>query len=196
MDGFSNNSDWVGITIDSKNDDYNGYFFAVNASGTRMDVALSGQWDYDHTWNPVWDVQIAINDSGWNAEFMLPLAVFQFENKPNMEWGISFERSIHRLQETVDWPGRSKSIRGLILPLGVLRGLNNIPTSNQLEIIPYALAGYSNKIHRDIGLDMRYGLTSNSVMKLTFNPDFGQVEADPSVSVSYTHLTLLTNREV
>ena len=28
---------------------------------------------------------------------------------------------------------------------------------------------------------MRYGLTSNSVMKITFNPDFGQVEADPSV---------------
>ena len=181
MDGFSNNSDWVGITIDSKNDDYNGYFFAVNASGTRMDVALSGQWDYDPTWNPVWDVQIAFNDSGWTAEFMLPFAVFQFENKTNMEWGISFERSIHRLQENVDWPGRSKSVRGLILPLGVLRGLNNIPTSNQLEIIPYALAGYSNKIHTDIGLDMRYGLTSNSVMKLTFNPDFGQVEADPSV---------------
>ncbi len=181
MDGFSNNSDWVGITIDSKNDDYNGYFFAVNASGTRMDVALSGERDYDPTWNPVWDVQIEFNDNGWTAEFKLPLAVFQFENKTDMEWGISFERSIHRLQESVDWPGRSKSVRGLILPLGILSGLNNISTSKQLEIMPYVLAGYSNKTHMNIGLDMRYGLTSNSVMKLTFNPDFGQVEADPSV---------------
>ena len=181
MDGFANNSDWVGVTIDSKDDDYNGYFFAVNASGVIMDVALSGEWDYDPTWNPVWDVGISFNESGWHAEFKLPLAVFQFENKPNMQWGISFERAIHRLQERVDWPGRSKSVRGLILPLGVLSGLSNIPTPNQLEVIPYALAGYSNKTHQDIGLDMRYGLTSNSVMKITFNPDFGQVEADPSV---------------
>ncbi|GIS53780.1 hypothetical protein Ct9H90mP29_08220 [bacterium] len=79
MDGFANNSDWVGVTIDSKNDDYNGYFFAVNASGVIMDVALSGEWDYDPTWNPVWDVDIAFNDSGWTAEFKLPFAVFQFE---------------------------------------------------------------------------------------------------------------------
>ena len=181
MDGFANNSDWVGVTIDSKNDDYNGYFFAVNASGVIMDVALSGEWDYDPTWNPVWDVDIAFNDSGWTAEFKLPFAVFQFENKPDMEWGIEFERSIHRLQERVGWPGRSKSIRGLILPLGVLSGINNIPTPKQLEVIPYGLTGYSDKTHGNIGLDMRYGLTSNSMMKLTFNPDFGQVEADPSV---------------
>ena len=181
MDGFANNSDWVGVTIDSKNDDYNGYFFAVNASGVIMDVALSGEWNYDPTWNPVWDVNIAFNDTGWAAEFKLPFAVFQFENKPDMEWGIEFERSIHRLQERVGWPGRSKSIRGLILPLGVLRGINNIPTPNQLEVIPYALTGYSDEAHNNIGLDMRYGLTSNSVVKITFNPDFGQVEADPSV---------------
>ena len=181
MDGFANNSDWVGITVDSKNDDYNGYFFAVNASGVRMDVALSGERDYDPTWNPVWDVSIAFNEAGWAAEFKLPFAIFQFENNQDMEWGISFERSIHRLQERVEWPGRPKSVRGLILPLGVLRGINNIPTPNLLEIIPYALGGYSDKVHRNFGLDMRYGLTSNSMMKLTFNPDFGQVEADPSV---------------
>ena len=41
MDGFGNNSDWMGVTIDSKNDDYNGYFCGVNASGAIIDVALS-----------------------------------------------------------------------------------------------------------------------------------------------------------
>ena len=33
----------------------------------------------------------------------------------------------------------------------------------------------------DVGVDARYGLSSSSVFNLTFNPDFGQVEADPSV---------------
>ena len=78
MDGFANNSDWVGVTIDSKNDDYNGYFFAVNASGVILDVALSGEWDYDPTWNPVWDVSISFNKSGWHAEFKLPLAAVSY----------------------------------------------------------------------------------------------------------------------
>src|SRR5690606_21880817 len=31
------------------------------------------------------------------------------------------------------------------------------------------------------GLDLRYGLSSNLTLSATFNPDFGQVEADPSV---------------
>ena len=181
MDGFSNKSDWLGITIDSRNDDYNGYFFAVNASGSRMDVVLSGDDEYDPTWDPVWNVAIAFSDSGWSAEFKLPLAIFQFENKTNMEWGIAFERMIHRLQETVDWPGKPKSVRGLILPLGVLVGLSEIPNPNQIEFLPYLLSGGNKKLKSSVGLDLRYGLSSNNIMKITINPDFGQVEADPSV---------------
>jgi len=181
MDGFSNNSDWLGITIDSKNDDYNGYFVAVNASGAKMDVALAGNNEYDPTWDAVWDVAINFKDNGWAAEFALPFAIFQFEHKDNMEWGISFERFIHRLQETVEWPGKSKSTRGIIRPLGVLKGLENIPDPKQLELMPYSLLGYSKIFKSNFGLDLRYGLTSNAIMKITVNPDFGQVEADPSV---------------
>ncbi len=181
MDGFSNKSDWMGVTIDSRNDDYNGYFFAVNASGAKMDVALSGDDEYDPTWDPVWDAAISFNQTGWSVEFKLPLAIFQFENRNNMDWGIGFERMIHRLQETVDWPGKSKASRGIILPLGILSGLNNIPNPKQLEIMPYLLTGFSDKTGTNYGFDLRYGLTSNTVMKITVNPDFGQVEADPSV---------------
>ena len=181
MEGFSNKSDWMGITIDSRNDDYNGYFFAVNASGAKMDVILSGDDEYDPTWDPVWEAEISFNDKGWSAEFLLPLAIFQFDNTPNMEWGISFERVIHRLQETVDWPGKPKSVRGIILPLGVLQGLSDIPDPKQLELLPYFLTGGNQNLDNNVGLDLRYGITSNTVMKVTINPDFGQVEADPSV---------------
>ena len=181
MDGFGNNSDWMGVTIDSRDDDYNGYFCAVNASGAIIDVALAGNDEYDPTWNAVWDVAISFNEDGWNAEFQFPFSMFQFDNRPNMVWGISFERMIHRLQETVEWPGKAKSIRGIMLPLGILKGLTNIPNSNQLELVPYLLVGGSNGIDTETGIDIRYGLTSNSLMKVTFNPDFGQVEADPSI---------------
>ena len=181
MDGFGNNSDWMGVTIDSKNDDYNGYFCGVNASGAIIDVALAGADEYDRTWDAVWDVGIAFNEKGWAAEFQFPFSMFQYDNEPNMVWGISFERMIHRLQETVEWPGKKKSVPGIMLPLGVLNGLSNIPNANQLELVPYILVGGSDVLNTELGIDGRYVLTSNAVMKVTFNPDFGQVEADPSV---------------
>jgi len=181
MDGFNNNSDWVGFTIDSRNDNYNGYFIAVNASGVKIDVAVTGDKNYDPSWDAVWDVAVSINEDGWTAEFKLPFAIFQFDNKPDLVWGIEFLRSVHRIQETLMWPGRTKAVRGSVFPLGVLLGLKDIPNPKQLEIIPYTLLGRTSETLIDMGLDLRYRLTPNSIMKMTFNPDFGQVEADPSV---------------
>ena len=181
MEGFNSNSDWVGFSIDSRNDDYNGYFFAVNASGAKIDVSISGHENYDQSWDAVWDVAISFDEDGWTAEFDLPFAMFQFDNIPDLVWGVEFLRGLHRVQETLMWPGRAKAVRGSVFPLGVLLGLENIPDPKQLEIIPYTLLGRSAETRLDLGLDVRYGLTSNSIMKMTFNPDFGQVEADPSV---------------
>ena len=181
MDGFSNNADWVGISIDSKNDDYNGIFFGVNSSGAKIDVAVSGDDQYDLTWDGVWDVSVTLNKKSWTAEFELPLFLFQYENKPNMEWGIQVQRGLHRLQETISWPGKPKTVRGIVLPYGVLKGLYDLPKQSQLEVIPYLLSGKQEDYKLSLGLDARYSLTTNSIMRATINPDFGQVEADPSV---------------
>ena len=96
MEGFNSNSDWVGFSIDSRNDDYNGYFFAVNASGVKIDVSISGHEDYDPSWDAVWDVAVAFDDDGWTAEFDLPFAMFQFDNIPDLVWGVEFLRGILR----------------------------------------------------------------------------------------------------
>ena len=55
--GFDFNSDWVGIGIDSRNDDKTGYWFAVNAAEVQVDVAITGEGygGFDGTWNAVWD---------------------------------------------------------------------------------------------------------------------------------------------
>ncbi|GIT40495.1 MAG: hypothetical protein Ct9H300mP9_3450 [Candidatus Neomarinimicrobiota bacterium] len=70
-----------------------------------------------------------------------------------MVWGIEFLRGIHRVQESLMWPGRPKAVRGSMLPLGVLLGINNIPDPKQLEVIPYTLIGQSTKTRLDMGLD-------------------------------------------
>ena len=68
--GFGNNSDWVGIGIDSRNDDKSGYWFAVNAAEVQLDVAISGSGGhggFDNSWNAVWDSEVLFNDNGWTV---------------------------------------------------------------------------------------------------------------------------------
>tara|TARA_Y100001970_G_C14249233_1_gene870545 strand:+ start:1796 stop:4231 length:2436 start_codon:yes stop_codon:yes gene_type:complete len=180
--GFGDQSDWVGISIDSKNNDYDGYFFALNAAGAKMDVSVSGHMQFDRSWDAVWNSGININENGWTAEFKIPFAVFQFENSKEIIWGIDFIRGHHRTQEVHKWPGHAKTIRGNIYQLGVLVGIKDIPNPKQLELLPFSLNGKKGGSYSyQFGLDARYGITPNSVMKATLNPDFGQVEADPSV---------------
>ena len=182
MDGFASSSDFVGFAIDSRNDDYNGNWFGVNAAGVKIDVSVSGHEEYDPSWDAVWDAAVNINNSGYSVEFMIPFSVFQFENKENQVWGIEFDRHIHKTQEMVRWPGHHKSHVGTVSAFGVLLGIKNIPEPKKVELVPYALSSFSQGGNEyNIGADARYGISSSAVLNATVNPDFGQVAADPSV---------------
>ncbi|MBC8346075.1 MAG: carbohydrate binding family 9 domain-containing protein [Candidatus Marinimicrobia bacterium] len=185
--GFGFNSDWVGIGIDSRNDDKNGYWFAVNAAEVQIDVVISGDGRnaFDNTWDAVWDSKVFHHEKGWSVEFRIPFNIFQFSKEQIQEWGASFQRGYYRTQEEMQWPGRGIGVRGYVPHYGILRGIENIPQPKQLELMPYVLGGETRngtvERTRNFGLDAQYTLSSNSTMNLTFNPDFGQVEADPSV---------------
>ena len=182
MDGFASSADFIGFAIDSKNDDYNGKWFGVNAAGVKIDVNVSGNEEYDRSWDAVWDAAVEVNDRGYTVEIMVPFSVFQFENKIDQVWGISFNRHIHKIQEELIWPGHRKSHVGTVSSFGVLLGIKNIPEPKKLELIPYALSSSNeNEFVYNLGADVRYGVSSNAVINATVNPDFGQVEADPSV---------------
>ena len=75
MDGFASSADYVGFAIDSKNDDYNGKWFGVNAAGVKIDVNVSGNEEYDRSWDAVWDAAVSITDIGYIVEVMVPFSV-------------------------------------------------------------------------------------------------------------------------
>ena len=187
MAGFESNSDWVGFGIDSRNDDKTGYWFAVNAAEVQVDVAISGDGygGFDGTWNAVWDSEVYFHDQGWSVEIRVPFNVFQYDKERIQEWGVTFQRGHFEKQEEVNWPGRAKGVRGIVPHFGILKGIENIPQPKNIEVVPYFLAGRTktneNKNIENIGLDTRYNLNSNTTLNMTFNPDFGQVQADPSV---------------
>ena len=184
MEAFGPHSDWVGVAFDSNNDDRTGYWFAVNPAGSRMDVYVSGEGmkAFDSSWDVVWEFKTAIHDQGWSIEMKIPMSVFQFDANKNEDWGLQVARYIHRLQEEVQWPGRSKGVNGFVPYYGILKGMDNIPSPKKVEILPYVLSGNNDESNvSSTGIDMKYGLSAQSSLNMTINPDFGQVEADPSV---------------
>ena len=186
--GFGNNSDWVGIGIDSRNDDKSGYWFAVNAAEVQLDVAISGSGGhggFDNSWNAVWDSEVLFNDNGWTVEIRLPFNIFEYSSSKVQEWGASFQRGYYNNQEEIHWPGRALGVRGIVPHYGVLQGIEGIPQPKNIEFVPYLLSGQTNSNEtekiQNVGMDVRYNLNSSNMLNMSFNPDFGQVEADPSV---------------
>ena len=189
FEGIERNADWVGIGIDSNNDDKTGYWFALSAAEVQIDVAVDEagrEWDkFDDSWNAVWDGKTSIHSEGWSAEIRIPFNVFQYTKDVVQTWGGTFQRGYFTNQEEIQWPGRPKGVRGYIPHFGIIEGIKNIPQPNNLELVPYLLAGQtqtgSMEQVTNIGLDSRYNINSTTTLNMTFNPDFGQVEADPSV---------------
>ncbi len=83
----------------------------------------------------------------------------------------------------------------MLFNFGELHGIKGLKKSQSLEIMPYALGELKTMEKRpsnpfaskgrtwsgNAGLDAKIGISSNFTLDLTLNPDFGQVESDPSV---------------
>jgi len=185
---IENNSDWIGIGIDSNNDDKTGYWFTLSAAEVQLDASISegkGWGGFDITWNAVWEGKTSLHSYGWSAEIKIPFNVFQFSKNNIQTWGASFQRGYFDKQEEIHWPGRSLGVSGHIPYFGILEGIKGIPQQKNFEFVPYVLSGQTNSDSKEnianIGLDTRSNISSTSTLNMTFNPDFGQVQADPSV---------------
>ena len=188
--------DMVIIEIDSYFDKQTDFAFIAMASGTKGDFFISnGGNNEDDSWNPVWFLQTTIDAQGWCAEMQIPLSQLRFDNKNNEEmvWGLEVQREIYRLQERSHWQLTPRGAPSRINLFGELHGIKNIKPQRQVELMPYVLAsmerfekeeGNPFKTGRGSnfsgGLDGKIGLTNNFTLDFTINPDFGQVEADPS----------------
>ncbi len=192
-DGFE--GDWVEVNIDSYYDQRTAFSFTASVSGVKSDEYISDDGDrWDSTWDPIWYLKTSIDSLGWIAEIKIPYSQLRFSNhKEEQIWGLQVNRKFFRNEERSHWVYFSQDESGWVRHFGELRGIKNIKPKRQIELYPYVLAktesytqdednpfskgfepGYS------IGLDGKIGITNDFTLDFTINPDFGQVEADPS----------------
>jgi hypothetical protein len=187
--------DLVGIIFDSFHDLRTGFLFGVSSAGVKYDQMFTedGQ-NQDQSWDPNWWVNTSINNEGWITEMKIPFSQVRFDKNSGDVWGLEIARIIYRRNETDFWQHIPRDAPGIIHMFGELSGLDGIKPRKIFDVTPYGVAkmetfkknpenpflAKGRKQGLNGGLDAKIGITNNMTMDLTINPDFGQVEADPS----------------
>jgi hypothetical protein len=199
--------DWVKIHLDSYHDLLTGYTFGVNAAGVKGDQKITNDDDFDDNWDPIWYVKTSIDKEGWVAEMRIPLTQLRFGKQDAYIWGLQITRQLFRKGERTAWQFVSENASGWVHHFGEIYGIKDIKPQKQKDLTPYVLGkmeNYKKETNnpyadgRDfsgaIGLDGKIGLTNDITLDFTINPDFGQVEADPSEVNLTTYETYLSEK--
>jgi len=188
------NSDVVFIGFDSYFDRRTAFVFGINAGGVKSDILFAQDGEHqDVSWDPVWDGAASRTSYGWCAEMKIPFSQIRFAEKDEHTWGFQVYRKIHRKHEDIIWQFIPKDAAGMVSHFGLLKGLKGITMPARIELLPYVVSGmevYQKEEGNPFatgqdfsingGMDGKIGVTGDLTLDFTINPDFGQVEADPS----------------
>jgi hypothetical protein len=186
--------DWVGIVLDTFNDERRAYEFLVNPLGVQTDAIQDDiNGNEDDSWNAIWDSAGRITDSGYMVEMAIPLKQLRFTRSEGAQtWGIDLVRHYPRdRRNRIASKPRDRDIACYLCQIGKAEGFADLERSRNLEIIPTVTASaietrdprgngdwQSEDIDPDGGVDVRWGINQDLYLNATLNPDFSQVEAD------------------
>jgi hypothetical protein len=193
-DAVGAHTDWFFVMLDSYNDGRTAFGFGATPRGVKADLLITEDTRRSVSWNAVWSVATHIDSLGWTAEFRIPLSQLRYNPQATV-WGLNFQRVVARTGESSLWSPTPPDAAGLVSRFGQLEGLYGLTSPKRLEFEPYSVARVTRApqgapgdpfhrrhgLHASAGLDFRYGISSSLTLTGSLNPDFGQVEADPSV---------------
>ena len=191
------NEDSFQIILDTFMDSRSAYMFVVSPLGAMLDqqVVREGQGTQRGTssninleWDGVWDASARRTPEGWAAEVRIPMVTLRFPTASPQSWGINFMRNIPHRNEVLFWAPIPLPYEITRVSLaGTLNGLEGLSQGRDLRIKPFVVAGgeaersegvSTRSISRDMGLDLKYGITPSLNLDLTLNTDFAQAEVD------------------
>jgi hypothetical protein len=182
-------SDRVFVAFDTAHDHQNAYVFEVNASGVQNDYLQVEDTRTNNDYEAVWEAAALQTGQGWNAEFRIPFSQMRFPAQPGDQtvWGFNVRRDVFARGEQDWWIARPRGAEGVVSRFGHLVFDDRLAPPRRFEFTPYTLGQMQTKTGAaasgtgNAGFDLRVGLGSSANLSATVNPDFGQVEADPSV---------------
>ncbi len=186
--------DLISVAFDTYHDFRAAPEFNINAGGNKTDLIVTDNLSVNLSWNAVWEGKTAFNDSSWTVEYRIPLTQLRYNHSDTgMVWGLHVRRIVRRIQETDQWSLIPRKNSGHVYSFGTMYGLQGVRKPRLIEFLPYVSGkvtsepGISGNPYTkgtqwkgNAGVDGKFGI-GNVTLDVTINPDFGQIEADPSV---------------
>ncbi|MBT5904117.1 MAG: carbohydrate binding family 9 domain-containing protein [Opitutaceae bacterium] len=180
--------DRVSFSIDTFHNMRSGYYFSMNARGSRQDGLIAPGMDrggYQTEWDGIWYGKSSIDSLGWMVEMAIPAKTISFD--PNQKtWGFNVQRDIKRKGERVRWAGLKRNLQvAHMSDAGVISDIGEFSQGRGFDILPYLKANYkkdsvtgTDGFEFEPGLDLFYKLTPAVTLALTINTDFAESEVD------------------
>ena len=184
------------IILDTFRDSRSGYMFVTNPLGAKLEQQVfedgggnaGGGANINRDWNGVWEAAATRTSDGWTAEIAIPMVTLRSPDVDEQIWGVNFMRNIRRKNEQVFWAPVPKPF-GLtrVSQAGTLTGMIGVTRGLDLRLKPFVVSGARrdrtggsilSSAPREVGLDLKYGVTSGLALDVTVNTDFAQVEVD------------------
>lgn len=185
--------DFIGLQLDTFNDQRRAYEFFVNPVGAQADGIRENDADNgDNAWDGLWSSAARITASGYEAEMRIPFATLRFKGgTASRRWGLRFMRIRPRdyLYVYFNEP-RERGASCDLCAMRTIEGFSDVKQGHNLEITPTLTFGQtqlrganggwvSPEGHQiDPGLDVSWAPTPNLTLNGTLTPDFSQVESD------------------
>lgn len=187
------NTDFVGIKFDTFGESRKAFQFFTNARGIQADAIQEDFRGDDSTWDAIWESSANISSHGYQVEMAIPFTALRFPATEKQQiWGFEAIRFlprkvVHRLANgPVD-----RNIACSICQYDKLVGFSEAVNSKNLILVPTLVTSkseirdpltdegwQSDSPNQSVGVDIRWGITADTVLNATINPDFSQVEAD------------------
>lgn len=189
------NDDWVGVFMDTFNDNRRGYELIVNPLGVQADLLrdeTNADNQEDASWDGLWESAGQLTEEGYVVEIRVPFSTLRFpRGGGDQTWGISLFRNYprdKRHQLTSHKVPRDSNC--FQCEWGKYAGLAGAQQGRNLDVVPTLTMGKTQA--RDAagtawksgdsaiepGVDVSWAPSPAMTLNATLNPDFSQVETD------------------
>jgi hypothetical protein len=194
-DGFGTN-DYVGLILDTYNDNLNGFEYFVTPLNEQWDAKMtennSNGESEDFSWNAVWKSGAVMHNDGWSFEMFIPYSAIRFGKKEVQNWGMNITRRRRKTEQQYTWNPIDVNVKGFLTQEGLWTGISNVKPPLRLQFSPYfsvyanhfpvnqpGLKNFTGQVNG--GMDVKYGINQAFTLDMTLIPDFGQVQSDNRV---------------
>ncbi len=184
--------DFVGLGLDTFNDERRGFLFFVNPLGVQMDRTRTeiGATQEDDAWDAIWSSAGRIDGQGYTVEIAIPFTSLRFQRSAGDQTWASCPTAAIRAASAMSW-WRSRPIRTTSASSaspqddrlrrghpGAQPELDPTVTALRTEARERRGGPRGAGVHGGPRPHGALGITPNLVLSGTINPDFSQVEAD------------------